>query len=119
MRIKFFLFCLSFLIVFQSCFLKKETEILLSDSDPLALSVDVEWAVVTDPYATFRVNKEWDSQDTGHVKKGTVLKVVGYSFSSEHEKWVKFEDGYLPQKSVVVYSNKYQADTEARKLETK
>lgn len=119
---KQFIFLLSiFLIssVLASCNKDKNLNISLDNSEPLALAVDVEWAVVTDSYVTFRSDKDWNSSDKGHAKKGAVLKVIGYSYSKENEKWVKFEEGYLPIKSVIVYSNKYQAVSEARKLEEK
>lgn len=104
-------FCLA------SCFLEKEKEIVLEDSDPLALAVDVQWAVVTDPYATFKADKEWNAKDRGHATKGEILKVIGVSISSEKEKWIRFNEGYLPAKSVSIYTNKYQAEKAARELD--
>ena len=109
-------FLLCALVLFSSCNIKKEKEIVLDNSDPLALAVDVQWALVTDPYATFKTDREWNSSDRGHAKKGEVLKVIGISLSSEKEKWIRFNEGYLPEKSVKVFSNKYQAEKAARDL---
>lgn len=112
------LICVSLLCV--SCKKNRRVEqIKLDSSEPLALAVDVEWAVVTDPYVTFREDKEWTSKDTGHVKKGEILKVLGYSYSSKNERWVKFEQGFLPLKCVTVYSNRFQAEKVSKGLEEK
>lgn len=92
-----------------SCTKKRSDEIVLDNSNPLAFAIDIEWAVIIDPYVTFRETHEWTSKDLGHGKKGEILQVIGYSYSSENEKWVKFENGFLPIKSVQVYSNRYQA----------
>lgn len=102
-----------------SCKKNRSENIEFDSYDPLALAVDVEWAVVTDPYVTFHEDKEWNTKQNGHVKKGEVLKVIGYSYSSTNEKWVKFEKGYLPLKSVTVYTNKFQAENASRSFEEK
>ncbi len=93
-----------------SCKREKSSNINLDNYDPLALAVDIEWAVISEPYVIFRDVQEWNGKDLGRGKKGEVLKVLGYSYSSENEKWVKFEKGYLPLKTVKVFSNKFQAD---------
>lgn len=118
---RFLLFLILVLISFSwvSCKKNRNTEISLDTSDPLALAVDVEWAVVTDPYVTFHEDKEWNSKDAGHVKKGEILKVLGYSYSSKNERWVKFEQGFLPLRCVTVYSNRFQAEKISKGLESK
>lgn len=104
---------------FCSCKGDKAPEITLDNSDPLALAVDVEWAVINEPYVTFRENQEWTAKDSGHGKRGEVLRVNGFSYSSEGEKWVKFDKGFLPYKSVLVFSNRFQAETSAKGMTEK
>ncbi|MCQ2584172.1 MAG: hypothetical protein MJ185_01165 [Treponema sp.] len=108
------LFCAALLLILtvflSGCKRDKSLNIELDNSEPLALAVDIEWAVLSEPYVTFRDVQEWDGKESGHGKKGDVLQVKGYSYSSTNEKWVKFEKGYLPLKSVQIFTNKFQAD---------
>ncbi|MCQ2597037.1 MAG: hypothetical protein MJ181_04240 [Treponema sp.] len=113
------LFILSLSAFFYSCRDEKAAEITLDNSDPLALAVDVEWAVINEPYVAFRENQEWTGKDVAHGKRGEVLQVKGFSYSSEGEKWVKFEKGFLPSKSVLVFSNRFQAETSAKGMAEK
>ncbi len=112
MRKNLFCFLLLFVLTvfLAGCKRDKSLNIELDNSEPLALAVDIEWAVISEPYVTFRDVQEWNGKDSGHGKKGDVLQVKGYSYSSSNEKWVKFEKGYLPVKSVQIFSNKFQAD---------
>lgn len=98
------------LTTLSSCKRDKALNINLDTSDPLALAVDIEWAVISEPYVIFRDVQEWNGKDLGRGKKGEVFKVLGYSYSSENEKWVKFEKGFLPLSNVKVFSNKFQAE---------
>lgn len=118
-RLYFLIILTSIFLLIVSCKKNRSETIILDSHDPLALAVDVEWAVVTDPYVTFHEDKEWNTKQNGHVKKGEVLKVTGYSYSSTNEKWVKFENGYLPLKSVSIYTNKFQAENASRSFEEK
>ena len=59
---KFFLILIFILILmpsFTSCKKKSAESIIFDNSHPLALAPDVEWAVVTEPYAVFRDSDEW------------------------------------------------------------
>ena len=118
MKNLFLLFCavtsLLTSLLFFSCSKNREKEIILADSDSLALAVDIEWAVISDPYVTFREEHEWESKETAHGKRGDVLQVKGTSYSTENEKWVKFSEGFLPAKSVKIFSNKFQAENISR-----
>ena len=58
---------------FASC-KKKTTEVIVfDDSHPLALAPDVEWAVVTEPYAVFKESDEWGAATAGHCRKGELV----------------------------------------------
>ena len=97
----------SFLII--GCAKKDETEIILDNSEPLALAPDVQWAVVSEPYAAFKESKDWSASVIGHCRKGDVLQVKGKSLDSKNEVWYYFEQGWLPSSSVLVYNNRLKA----------
>ena len=97
----------SFLII--GCAKKDETEIILDNSEPLALAPDVQWAVVSEPYASFKESKDWSASVIGHCRKGDVLQVKGKSLDSKNEVWYYFEQGWLPSSSVLVYNNRLKA----------
>lgn len=97
----------SFLII--GCAKKDETEIILDNSEPLALAPDVQWAVVSEPYAAFKESKDWSASVIGHCRKGDVLQVKGKSLDSKNEVWYYFEQGWLPSNSVLVYNNRLKA----------
>lgn len=97
----------SFLII--GCAKKGETEIILDNSEPLALAPDVQWAVVSEPYAAFKESKDWSASVIGHCRKGDVLQVKGKSLDSKNEVWYYFEQGWLPSSSVLVYNNRLKA----------
>jgi len=113
-RFFFILICISLLCV--SCRKNRSDDITLDNSDSLSLAVDIEWAVINEPFVIFRESQEWDAKDVGHGKKGEILQITGYSWSSKNEKWVKFEKGFLPLKSVRVFSNRYQAANVSKEM---
>ncbi len=92
---------------FVSC--SKTSQIPLDDKGTLSLAPDVSWALVTDPYATYRKNVGWDSDASGHCRKNEVLMVEGRSSGADGTVWYKFQDGFLPSTSVCIYSNRYKA----------
>lgn len=97
----------SFLII--GCAKKDETEIILDNSEPLALAPDVQWAVVSEPYAAFKESKDWSASVIGHCRKGDILQIKGKSLDSKNEVWYYFEQGWLPSSSVLVYNNRLKA----------
>ena len=105
----------SFLII--GCAKKDETEIILDNSEPLALAPDVQWAVVSEPYAAFKESKDWSASVIGHCRKGDVLQVKGKSLDSKNEVWYYFEQGWLHSSSVLVYSNRLRAQKYASQTE--
>ena len=105
----------SFLII--GCAKKDETEIILDNSEPLALAPDVQWAVVSEPYAAFKESKDWSASVIGHCRKGDVLQIKGKSLDSKNEVWYYFEQGWLHSSSVLVYSNRLRAQKYASQTE--
>jgi hypothetical protein len=101
---------------FASCKKKTAEVIVFDDSHPLALAPDVEWAVVTEPYAVFKESDEWGAATAGHCRKGEILQVKGKSVDADKENWYYFEGGWLPQSCVSIFSNRYKAETISKGL---
>ena len=102
--------------IFTGCSKKSAEVIVFDDRYPLALAPDVEWAVVTEPYAVFKENDEWGAAPAGHCRKGEILQVMGKSVDSAKENWYYFEGGWLPQSCVSIFSNRYKAETVSKGL---
>ena len=109
-------FLLVIVSAFSSCKKKSNESILFDNSHPLALAPDVEWAVVTEPYAVFKETDEWGAATTGHCRKGEILQVKGKSVDAEKENWYFFEGGWLPQNCVSIFSNRYKAESVSKNL---
>ena len=101
---------------FTGCAKKSSEVIVFDNSHPLALAPDVEWAVVTEPYAVFRDTDEWGAGTVGHCRKGEILQVKGKSVDAAKENWYYFEGGWLPQSCVSIFSNRYKAETVSKSL---
>lgn len=99
-----------------SCKKKTAETIVFDNSHPLALAPDVEWAVVTEPYAVFKDTDEWGAATAGHCRKGEILQVKGKSVDADKENWYYFEGGWLPQSCVSIFSNRYKAETVSKSL---
>ena len=102
--------------LFVSCSKKSEEKIIFDNSEPLALAPDVEWAVVTEPYAVFKETDEWSAPTAGHCRKGEILQVKGKSIDAAKENWYYFEGGWLPQSCVSIFSNRYKAESVSKGL---
>ena len=96
---------------FTSCGKTASEKIIFDNTHPLALAPDVEWAVVTEPYAVFRENNDWGAATGGHCRRGEILQVKGKSVDAAKENWYFFEGGWLPQNCVSIFSNRYKAQT--------
>ena len=110
------IFVLLISLSFISCHKKTSEVIVFDNSHPLALAPDVEWAVVTEPYAVFKETDEWNAATAGHCRKGEILQVKGKSVDAEKENWYYFEGGWLSQSSVSIFSNRYKAETVSKNL---
>lgn len=103
-------------VCFVSCNKNDELVIVLDNSEPLALAPDVEWAVVTDPYAAYKKEMGWSSAVAGHCRKGDILRVKGKSVSADKETWYYFENGWLPYNCISIYSNQLKAKSVSESL---
>ena len=104
------------MLSFSSCRKKTTEAIVFDNSHPLALAPDVEWAVVTEPYAVFREEDEWGAATAGPCRKGEILQVKGKSVDEAKDNWYFFEGGWLPQSCVSIFSNRYKAETVSKGL---
>ena len=102
--------------LFSSCQKKAAEPIVFDNSHPLALAPDVEWAVVTEPYAVFKEKDEWGAASVGHCRKGEILQVKGKAVDASKDTWYYFEGGWLPQSCLSIFSNRYKAETVSKNL---
>lgn len=105
------------LLSLVSCNLRKEEVIVFDNSEPLALAPDVFWAVVTEPYAAYKDNVGWKSSGNSHCRQGEILQIKGKSLDSNYEVWYKFDAGWLPESSLIVFDNRYKAQSFSKKIE--
>ena len=108
------IFCIS--VILTSCKKNKEEVIQFDDSYPLSLAPDVEWALITAPYAAYRSELNWDAPIVNHCRRGDILQVYAKSLDKEKTVWYKFENGWLPQDCLSIYANRYKAQTAAENL---
>ena len=94
---------------FVSCE-KKEEVIVFDNTYPLALSPSVEWAVVREPYAAYKETVGWESDVSGHCRRGEILQVLGRSVDENNENWCEFAEGWLPESCLNIYSNRLKAE---------
>ena len=105
-----------FACIFSGCKKNNTETIVFDNTHPLALAPDVEWAVVTEPYAVFKNEDKWNASTAGHCRKGEILQVIGKSVDSSNESWYFFEGGWLPQSCVSIFSNRYKAETVSKSI---
>ena len=106
-----------FLILLSTSCTKKQEEVIVFDtSEPLSLAPDVEWALITDPYVAYRQTTDWNAEITGHCRRGEIIQVLSKSMDKEKTVWYEFEEGWLPQKCLKIYTNRYKAQTAAGEL---
>lgn len=94
---------------------------------PLALpvsiniSADEKWAVVTVPYTAFSQEAGETAAAVGYARRGEVMKVEGLSYVGSGNElrtiWYQFENGWLPENAVRIYSNSLRAQQAAQELE--
>ncbi|MCQ2576071.1 MAG: hypothetical protein MJ162_04935 [Treponema sp.] len=108
--------CILICILLSGCKKKAPETIVFDESYPLALATDITWALVTDPYASFKAEADWNAETTGHCRKGEILQVLSETQSKEKLQWYKFEKGWLPDTCLTVYSNRFKAQSAANQL---
>ena len=99
------------LLSLTSCADKEPAQIDVSHTEYFASSP--KWAVITEPYATYLTSPTQNSEIKSYGRIGDILPVNGIKIEKK-ETWYKFEQGWLPQTSVTIYSNKLQATSAAQ-----
>lgn len=110
------------LLLVAGCFSCKKNNnevILLDDSNPLALAPDINWAVIVEQYASFKKEKDWSSENSGHVRKGEILQIEGKALDKQGGNWYLFEEGWLPENCLKIYSNRLKAEAAVKSMEGK
>lgn len=120
--------CIFTVLSFSSCKKVKEVKIVFDDSQPLAISPDISWAVISVPYATFKAEPAFDAETTGHCRRGEILQVIGNTKKTDTSvknknkpliTWYYFDKGWLSSENVSIYNNLYRAKTAAERMENK
>ena len=104
-------------IFLSSCYQNRALIVQLQPTPDLGLGT--EWALVTDPYAIFRSTHEITATASAHGRRGDVLQVIGKKIISDGKKqtyWYEFQEGWLSETSVKIYSNQLKAITAASEL---
>ena len=94
-----------------SCTNKEPSQIDVSHTEYFASSP--QWAVITEAYASYFTTPSKKSEINSYGREGEVISVEGIRIENR-ETWYKFEQGWLPQSSVTIYSNKLQATSAAK-----
>ena len=100
--------CVAAFFFLSSC--AKNSNIRFDDRYPLALAPDIEWAVVTAPYAAYKLEPDWGADAHGHCRKSDILQVEGTALSLDDEIWYRFAEGWLPSSVVDIYRNRFKAE---------
>ena len=124
MKNRFIFFILVFIFMISSCY--KAKEISLEKINSLAITPDLEWAVIVVPYATFKERPDYASDVINYSRIGEIMLVEGKkknkslsseSNSTEYVMWYKFEKGWLDESLVKVFDTKYKAEKELKNLD--
>jgi hypothetical protein len=116
------IFTIIVLLIFTVCFTgckerKLKDEIRFDNSNPLDLAFDISWAVVTEPYATYKTQMGWNAPSGGYVRHADILQVKGKSVDENGEVWYLFDDGWLSKNSVSIYNNYLRAKNASNSME--
>lgn len=76
--------------------------------------VSGEWAVVKSPYTAFRKEPFLQSKILEHSRRGDIFHVTGKVLQKNGDNsqqiWYQFEQGWLLETDISIYSNKLQAE---------
>ncbi len=89
---------------------KRESYVPIDVSTTENLAMSSQWAVITEPYVSYKEESTIDSAVSGYGRIGDVVEITGVGIGDDKELWYKFDSGWLPQKAIGIYTNKLQAD---------
>lgn len=72
-----------------------------------------EWAVITTPYTAFKKTPNINADTINHGRQGDIHLVIGKSIQKSDtsvEIWYQFEEGWIPENNLAIYSNKLKAE---------
>lgn len=111
---------------------KKEKSIEINSSDFMTITPDLQWAVISVPYAAFLETCSYDASVKSHGRGGDVLLVTGKEFvrkpadensssrnksnNAELETWYKFTQGCISSSYVKIYDTKQKAETASKEF---
>lgn len=116
MRKLIFVFLVCCLI--SSC-VKKYDVITFDESEPFAIHPETQWALIIDPYVACRSEAAYESAVNDYFRRGDIKIIKGIrSVKGEdgYENWVSFEEGWVPQSSLKIYSNRLRAQSALKTL---
>ena len=104
--------------LFSSCS-KKDKEIEFQRLEDFATDPGVEWLLVTSPYVACHKDSGYEADVINHLRRGDIRKIDGSAqtkVDDAYETWFYVEEGWIPQNSAQVYSNRLRAVTAAKSL---
>ncbi len=113
-----FLFVSACLFSLSSCS-KKNEEISFQPLAKDALEPGVEWLLVTSPYAACYKEPDYESEVTGHLRRGEIRKLEGSSViktDDVFENWYFVQEGWIAGSGAKIYSNMLKAETARTQL---
>ena len=103
----------------SSCTKKDGLENIILPRDT-AITNSMQYAVIIEPYVSFRDKPSDDGITSGHARSGEVFSVEAIKSEMKNGKqvlWVNLKDaGWLTSSSVRLYSTKEKAVTASKKL---
>jgi hypothetical protein len=110
-------------ILFPACSrIRKTYPAIDTGADDAAMRYGVLWAVIIEPYATFRESGSISAPARSYGRQCDVEQVTARSLSpnpadkAATELWYGFEKGWLPESSVLIFTNRYRAETAAARM---
>ena len=120
MRFPLFSFaCFAAILLLANCKKKEGFEKIVLPSDT-AITNFMQYAVIIEPYVSFRDKPSDDGITSSHARSGEVFVVEAIKVEMKNGKqilWVNLKDaGWLTSSSVRLYATKEKANTAAKKL---
>jgi hypothetical protein len=104
------------LLLFTGCFDKNRNLPVDVSVFEKSMEYGIQWAVISEPYATFRVEGDFSAPVSGYGRQGDIQKVTGRSIAAANgvsTVWYQFEKGWLPETSVILYPYELRANRAA------
>ncbi|WP_428768361.1 hypothetical protein V1L52_07365 [Treponema sp. HNW] len=103
--------------------MKQKDEPLIDISAAEAIVPGERWALIIEPYAAYRIKPSSFASVSAHGRQGDIEKVSGTFIDIDDvhavqgSLWYRFSSGWLPEKTVRIYSNKLKAEFAAGKMQ--